>query len=122
MKNNNRKRGYDVDTIKMINELHKRGYSKKLIRDNIISYNERDKYMTVNDIKANKANKWKEQIKDKKLLILNNNNKINLIKNWLYKKSKDYIIIEKNFQNLYTIMYKNFKNTSLRYEVVESKQ
>lgn len=122
MKNNNREEGYNLDTIKMINELHKRGYSKELIRDNIISYNERDKYMSVNDIKAEKLTKWKEQIKDKKLLILNNNNKINLIKSWLYNKSKEYIIIEKNFQNLYTTMYKNFKNTSLRYVLVDNNQ
>ena len=115
LKNNREKANYEADIELLKLQLQLRGYNKRLIEDNVEPYEKRPIYMDKNYI-VNKPSLFAENTKDKKRVVLDYHNRINVVKKAIINANKNVYFINRNYQNLYNTFFSNRKNTRFKWQ------
>ena len=111
MKNSSTEHNYNTDMVKLTKDLMTRGYPLTLIQSNILPYSERPKYLKPPELNNDRGEAFRELTKDRKLIIIDDHDKTNIVRAHIKKVVPNALFIHKNLSNLYTFFFKNTKNT-----------
>lgn len=116
LKNNREKANYEADIELLKQQLQLRGYNKRLIDENVEPYEKRPIYMN-KDYIMNKPSQFAANTKDKKRVVLDYHNRINIVKKSILNTNKHNVyFINRNYKNLYNTFFSNRKNTRFKWQ------